>query len=277
MTIAVAVKTSLAVVFAADSKVTTKGIVGLDGEGKLIWQEQTFDNATKVVHDRRAVLMAMIAGHANIGQVSATDFIATREFLHFDLQENQDEAINKLLGEMAEEKRSYWASTQAKADSWPGPTLLLAAPAAGQKTPRVWHASLQGESYTHQEILAEPGVRLEGSYDEVFHLLYGYNPSMLDAIRRYLQLGQDKMNEALDKMPVLRSIDKLNLYAMPLQDAIDFAVFLATVQVQMDRFLPGIPVCGGPIDVMVLQLTPEPKILAFPGKVIHHPINRPTW
>ncbi len=59
---------------------------------------------------------------------------------------------------------------------------------------------------------------------------------------------------------------------MPTQDAMDLAVFLCNVQVQMDRILPGEAACGGPIDLMVLQLAPEPAIVPFYGKVLHHPL-----
>lgn len=72
----------------------------------------------------------------------------------------------------------------------------------------------------------------------------------------------------------MSTIDQVNFETMPLQDAIDFAVFLAGVQIEMDRFLPGSPFCGGPIDVMVLRMVPTPEILTFPGKALHHPENR---
>jgi hypothetical protein len=68
-----------------------------------------------------------------------------------------------------------------------------------------------------------------------------------------LNITKEARLEAFSKMKVFRPIDKLNLWAMPVQDAIDMAVFLATVQVEMDRFLPGTPACGGPIDVMGLR------------------------
>lgn len=58
---------------------------------------------------------------------------------------------------------------------------------------------------------------------------------------------------------------------MPIQDAMDLAYFLADVQIEMDRFLPGAPVCGGPIDLMVLQGLPYRDIKAFPGKSLEHP------
>jgi hypothetical protein len=78
MTIAIAIRTASAVVFAADSKITTSGIAGYEEDGTPRWVEQTYDNATKVVHDRSRTLMAMAAGYSNIGQVTATDFISTQ-------------------------------------------------------------------------------------------------------------------------------------------------------------------------------------------------------
>lgn len=81
------------------------------------------------------------------------------------------------------------------------------------------------------------------------------------------------MTEAIENSRELRPTEKLSLWSMPVQDAIDMAVFLATVQVHMDRFLPGTPACGGPIDAMVLQMAPEPGILTYPGKVLHHPAD----
>ena len=62
MTIAIAIRTGSAVVFAADSKLTTSGLLGFDQDGGPIWERQTYDNAVKVVHDRNQILMAMVAG-----------------------------------------------------------------------------------------------------------------------------------------------------------------------------------------------------------------------
>ena len=42
MTIAISIRTGSAVVFAADSKLTTRGIVGLEEDGTPRWQIQTY-------------------------------------------------------------------------------------------------------------------------------------------------------------------------------------------------------------------------------------------
>lgn len=274
MTIAIAVRTSSAIVFATDSKLTVRSIGGLRPEGTPNWIEQTYDNATKVVHDRTSKLMALATGIVNIGQVSALDFIATYAIDLGASRADEDAAIAALLDGMAREKRAFYAGTSSgiSPEEWPGPSLLLAIPSSESAfTPRLWAADLSGERYRHAEILQQPGIWLEGSYDEVFSLLYGFHPAVSTRISRSLGLDASALRDALTDPGTLRPIDQLNLWTMPLQDAIDLAVFLASVQIEMDRFLPGSPACGGPIDVMVLRMVPAPEILSLPGKTLHHP------
>jgi hypothetical protein len=273
MTIAVAVKTGSAVVFAADSKTTTKGVVGLEQDGSPRLVDQTYDNATKVGTDRSKTLMAMVAGYANIGRVTAMDFISTRAFpvIPGESAIDQDRRLQALVAELVVQKRTYWQATQVPPDEWPGPTVTLASPSPVGHAPRVWLVDLAGADSKLDEILLEPGIRLEGSYASAFSLLYGYEPSVLVGVGA--ELGADEAHswQATGQLKVPRPIDKLNLWAMPIQDAMDLAVFLAEVEIQMQRFLPGNPLCGGPIDVTVLQMAPEPGIVTFPGKVLHHP------
>jgi hypothetical protein len=215
--------------------------------------------------------MAMVAGHANIGRVTATDLISTQSLELPESAEDQDRKIAELVAKMEGRKRDYWASTEVAPENWPGPTVLLAGPRPMENIPRVWRVRLEGAASEISEILTEPGIRLEGAYDEVFGLLYGYEFNVLRGICEQLGVGPEGLADAIKTLKVLRPIDKLNLWAMPVQDAIDMAVFLANVQVEMDRFLPGTPACGGPIDVMVLTMAPVPGILSHPGKVLRHP------
>jgi predicted transcriptional regulator len=66
MTIEIAVRTSSAVVFAADSKLTTSGLVGFEQDGKPRFVQQSYDNAVKLVSDQNRVLMAMVAGQVTL-------------------------------------------------------------------------------------------------------------------------------------------------------------------------------------------------------------------
>jgi len=272
VTIAVAVKTGSFVVFAADSKLTTVGIAGINPNGTPNFVEQTYDNATKVAHDRNGLLMAMVAGHASIGEIAATDFIAKRIY---SLQPNvatQDQDFSTLVTDMVTEKQRYWSQHNVPQAQWLGPTLLLAAPQPGGVGARVWQVDLKGAGAQSSEILLQGGVRLEGTYDSAFSLLYGFQSEVLARIAAQLSLNpQNVFQAASQPQGWLRPLEKMNFAVMPLQDAVDLAFFLATVQVEMERFLPGTPACGGPIDVMVLHTVPDPRIQFIPGKEVHHP------
>lgn len=158
MTIAIAIRTESAVIFAADSKITTRGIIGFEEDGSPRWVDQTYDSATKVVHDRNSVLMAMVAGPANIGRVSAADFASKLSFGHFDSPEQQNLAVQTLVSAMVEQKRTYWQTTEVASANWPGPTVLLAAPGPEASVPRTWRVDLNGEGSSVNEILDQPGI-----------------------------------------------------------------------------------------------------------------------
>lgn len=271
MTIAIAIKTGAAVVFAADSKVTTNGPAGYDQDGQINWLSQTYDNAYKVAHDRNRSLMAMVAGHANIGSLLATDFIGAYTFDPGMDKASQEAALKKLGVDIAVEIKSYWGNINLAVDQWQGPTLLVATPTLGERTARVWSGALNGTDYEFAEILPRPGIKLEGSYSQVMSLLYGFDVAATEAIAQDLGFTFDQFMKSWSASKVLSTISKISLHAMPTQDAIDLAYFLASVQVQMDRFLPGEKACGGPIDVMVLQLMPVPTIVGYLGKTLHHP------
>jgi hypothetical protein len=271
MTIAIAIKTGSAVVFAADSKVTTSGLAGYKEDGAPNWVIQTYDNAYKIVHDGNSRLMAMVAGHVNVGALPATDLIGAERIPPSDSIEEQDKYLDALLQRMEKEARSFWEASKVPEAEWPGPTLTVAMARPDGKSARVWSASVGAGKFQVREILQDPGIHLEGSSDDVFALLYRINPTKASDVVGQLGVNEDKFIETWTSSKVLSPIDQLNLWAMPTQDAMDFAQFLAGVQVQMDRFLPGEAACGGPIDLMVLELYPQTAIREFPGKTLHHP------
>jgi hypothetical protein len=121
------------------------------------------------------------------------------------------------------------------------------------------------------ELLSHPGVFLEGAFFEVFSLLYGYHPEVTSQVIKLNKRRYKSLEEDFEDPSVLKPIRRLNVAAMPIQDAMDLAYFLAGVQIEMDRFLPGTPKCGGSVDLTVLLGTPFRDIKEFPGKLLVHP------
>lgn len=272
VTIAISIQTSTATVFAADSKLTTSGLVGFDDAGEPQFVSQTYDNATKIVRDTAGYAMAVVAGAADLGRISVMDYIASSEMPRGDGPDQQESAIREFIGGIARLRATYWHEAKVNPDRWPVTVVLLAMAPTYTNQPAVWRVVLRGEE--PDVIRLTNPVYLEGSYDGAFSLLYGYRSDVIRDLVRALTIDETKLVEALDTSKILRPIDKLSVGVMPIQDAIDLAVFLATAQVQMERFLPGEPVCGGTIDVMVLKAAPTREILWLPGKVLKHPLGR---
>src|SRR5262249_25721640 len=256
MTIAISIRTNVAAIFAADGKLTTNGLVGFDDGGEPQFVRQTYDNATKIVQDATGVAMAMVAGSGTLGSMSVTDYVASSAVPREPDPQKQEAAIQEFARGMATLRAAYWNEVKVSVDRWPDTAVLLALAPINSRAPRIWHLIFSGEQPSVDEIKAS--VYLEGSYGAAYSLLYGYSGEVMSALGRELKVddkpvGEDAVFATLKGAKVLRPIDKLHAGVMPIQDAIDLAVFLATTQVQMERFLPGEPVCGGPIDVMVLK------------------------
>jgi hypothetical protein len=276
MTIAVSIQINTAAVFAADSKLTTRGLVGFDDAGEPLFVNQTYDNATKIVQDHSGVAIAMVAGSGSLGPMGVLDYIASSSVPR-DADPDQQEALIKEFAEgMAKLRAGYWHERKVAPDRWPYSVVILALAPTASLSPIVRQILFAGEQPQIVKITNQ--VYLEGSYDSAAAILYGVRTDIIDALGEELKVGgqavgAEAIYEVLRKSKkVMRPIDKLSTAVMPIQDAVDLAVFLATCQVQMERFLPGEPVCGGPIDVMVLKTSPRREVLCFPGKALQHPV-----
>lgn len=276
MTVAVLIRTNTAAVFAADSKLTTSGLIGFDEAGEPQFVNQTYDNATKIVADTAGLGMAVVAGTAALGPGSVMDYIASSSVPRAADDATQEAAIRDFADGMAKLRAAYWHERKVSPDRWPVTVVMLALAPAYTNQPLTWRLLFQAEN---PEVLSVTNrVYMEGSYDGAYSLLYGYRTDVIDDLARELKVGDQAVGEAaiyqtLRDTKVLRPIDKLSVHVMPIQDAVDLAVFLATAQVQMERFLPGEPSCGGPIDVMVLKTSPKAEILWLPGKKLRHPLG----
>jgi hypothetical protein len=272
VTIAISVKTATAVIFAADSKLTTYGRVGYDTSGAPVIVPQTYDNATKIVQDAAGGYIAVVTGSVSLGRVSFMDYIASSAIPGGGNPDEHDAKIREFAQGMANLRAAYWNDVEL--DRWPDTVLLLASRAESLPGPVIWRLGFVKKDLTVQRVT--PGIYLEGSCREVSTLLYGFDFQVFGALSDALviggkPLGFDGMLEEINKLKILRPIERINTSVMPVQDAIELAYFLASAQVQMDRFLPGDKACGGPIDVMVLKTAPGHEILWHPGKQVHHP------
>lgn len=273
ITILAAVKTSTDLVLASDSKVSTLGIGGIDQQGKPIYLNQAYDYATKISFSRNNVWTVGIAGAASIGAIGFNDIIQNllpADVLVFSNRAEQDEKLNKLVSFIANIRLSYYyEELNLSPEFWDHTVLLIFSSDPEGRSVRGWRVFYFEDRFTSEEILNHPSVYLEGSYKHAFSLLYGYNVDVMNELAVTLDCDKDSIFHGINTS--IKPITMLNLGPMPLQDAIEFATFLIEVQIQMERFVPGNPVCGGPIDIAIVHGLPKNSVKWFPGKQIHHP------
>jgi hypothetical protein len=274
MTIVVGIQTNTAAIFAADSRLSTKAFVGFDAAGEPQFVKQTYENATKIVHDTDRLAMAAIAGSATLGPVGVLDYIASSAVPRAPAGGDQEALLKGFADGMAKLRAEFWRDKKLAEDRWPRTVVMLALAPTTTRSPQMWRIDLLKEEPSVS--LIRIPVYLEGTYDSAMSLLYGYHGDVMDALAKELKIGEQTIGEEaiydlLRSNKVLSPIDKLAVGVMPVQDAVELACFLATVQIQMERFLPGDPYCGGPLDVMVLKTAPSAEIVWLPGKLLHHP------
>jgi hypothetical protein len=97
----------------------------------------------------------------------------------------------------------------------------------------------------------ECGMTWNGEPEAVSRLVLGVSPQIQQVLHQHLGVPQQDIGKVAEV--IQQHLQRpLILPAMPIQDAIDLAVFLVDTTVQFSRFSPGAPTVGGPIEVAAI-------------------------
>jgi hypothetical protein len=273
MTIAITIRTATAAVFVADSKLTTAVYVGRDAEDKPQFLPQTYDNAVKIIQDHSGSAIASVAGEANLGSITLMDYIRSSSIPLTPVAEEQSTAMGEFASGIAALRAAQFKNFGMPEAEWPASTVVIAVAHPRSSEPLVWQMLFKGE--TPEVAPIKNRLWFSGTYRYAFSVMYGYNPAIADALAQNIEIDGkpigDGLMEKLNKLPTLRPLDMLSLDVIPIQDAVELGYFLATVEIEMERFLPGNKYCGGAIDVAVLRTAPTREILWGAGKTLRHP------
>lgn len=215
MTILVVVKTGSAVVMAADSKLTTQSVAGINEDGSPNFILQTYDHAVKITLDHDETALAAFAGNGTIGEINATDYFSTRSANLAGDRVEQDKAIKEMLGDMVETRKQFFLARELSPDQAPFTIALIAAAPRGERAPRVWRLELNGFSGEVNEILENSGVWFEGQNDNVLSLFYGYRAEYIGEVKSKLDIDEEKLMNALNEMSFNRPVAQVNFITMP--------------------------------------------------------------
>jgi len=247
MTICIAVKVGEGLILAADSTTTIQ-----DAKGGVI---KTYDYASKVAQIRDYPIGVFSWGVGGLGARSTQSLVM--EFEH-DLPSAESAKDFKVKG-IADQffeffKQRYYAQPTPQKGDRPLLGLFVGGYSAGGFFPEEYwfelpkHTNVEVRRPDNPDGSPNFGADWFGQTDAISRLIHGYDDGF---IRELINQGLDKA--VIDQIVSAHKFEYPIVFnAMPLQDAIDLVVYLAQLTIGRFRFVAGVPVCGGEIDVAVI-------------------------
>ena len=269
MTVCVSVKVSEGLVLAADSTAAIEGQIGDGPRGVL----KTYDHMRKLAHVKDYPIGTLTWGTAHIGARTVDSLIKEFEHKMPSLHEEEEKCKEQRIRSEEPEPYSYNVRKIAEnliaqildkyqeefgnrsQEDQPRLGLLVSGYSSGQFFPEQWLAEMPLKPELRDlrsDYGGQPnfGANWFGVTDAIVRLHWGRDDQALTILSERFQVEKDEIRELLAPLqyPVL-------FEGMPLQDAVDYAVYLINVVIGRFRFVMGAPLCGGEIDVAVI--TPD--------------------
>jgi hypothetical protein len=272
MTICVAVKVSEGLVLAADSTAVVQGAMQAPGGQIQSGVLKTYEHARKLSHVKDYPIGTLSWGIALVGSRSVESLIKEYEYSLVSLKEEEEKLRERRMrNEAKPDERptydvreiavglrdhvcKYYLAEFSKQpeDKRPHLGALVSGYSSGQFFPEQWLIDLPREAEVTRvrpDVEGRPhfGANWFGLTDAVVRLHWGRDEQVLDTVAKRFQVPIEEVRQLLAsyQYPVLFD-------GMPLQDAIDYAVYLVNVAIGRFRFVVGAPLCGGEIDVAVI-------------------------
>jgi hypothetical protein len=279
MTICVLVKVSEGLVLAADSTAAIEGRVGAEQSGIL----KTYDHVRKLSHIKDYPIGTLTWGTALVGTRSVESLVKEYEYGLLSLKEEEEKArlqrregreceefqysVKKIASDLLEYIQQYYDAefgTQS-VESRPFLGLLVAGYSSGQFFPEHWLFQLPNEPELKnirpdKEGKPDFGAHWYGLTDAIIRLHWGRDERAIGLLAEHFKVSEQEIHDVLQPLQY-----PVSFAGMPLQDAIDYAVYLINVAIGRFRFVIGAPLCGGEIDVAIIT----PKDFTW--------VRRKTW
>ena len=254
MSIVITVKVGEGVVLVADSAGTIEGEVkgpGVQGRGIL----QTYYHAKKISHLGDYPIGTLTWGISHLGARNIESFIKEYESTLPPAKETDEykvEDIAKGLCDFISSKYNQAFQSIKEKDQRPVLGFIICGYSSGKFLPEQYRRIFPVEE---KIVPLRPdlpngrpkfGANWYGVTDAVARLFLGFDPRLEDEFVK-AGLEREQVRSTLRKFEYPVIFD-----GMPLQDAIDLAVFLASAAIWRSRFHVGAPTVGGDIDVAVI-------------------------
>lgn len=252
MTVCVAIQVNDCLVFAADS---ASSMIGIDPAGNQV-VSNVYNHGRKVFSLYKGLpIVAMTCGMGNI-QGSSIDVLAKDLRLLFATPGGA-EAIDPssfTVEEFCQKARTYFESQYLSDLNRPqGPhsfELYVGGISSGERLGEVWKFSIINGTVSPAASVfpkGESGVIWAGQPEALNRLLVGFS-SRLEGVLVGAGVQQPQLGQLLTAISNETRV-AITHPAMPVQDAIDLAMFLVSVTIGFTKFQPGANTVGGDIDV----------------------------
>lgn len=251
MTIAISVKVSEGLVLAADSALTVEGQIAKKGEPPRAGILQVYPHATKVTQIGSWPVGAINWGTGLIGSRTIGSLVDEYSNVLPDVQHVTVEQIAKEVYEFMTE-RCLGALKEAGGHLG----LQIAGFSPGAFFPEQYLLVLPAEQGPDGQGISavrpngpdgspDFGANWYGLTEAIIRLVKGFEPQAIQSLTKAGVSEQIAAKIRQFEYPVV-------FEAMPLQDAVDVAAWLADVVIGRFRFVVGTPRCVGPVDIATI-------------------------
>lgn len=252
MTIAISLKVGEGLVLAADSTATYGEEIG----GQFVVQ-QSYHHAQKLIRIKDYPIGVLTYGLGTIGKRNLESFIGEFEVDLPEIGINPGYTVEQIARNFYDFLRPRYdaahpPSPPGQPDQRPRIGVVIGGYLDRTYFPDEFEFILPGADLNRARAVPETdfGIRWWGDQDPIFRLYFGVDSGIVkwaedrglpnaDALALYAELRQ-------------RFAWPIIFESMPLQDAIDLAVYFVNVTIGRSRFVVGPAICGGHVDVAVI-------------------------
>jgi hypothetical protein len=260
MSIAVIVTVHDGLVIAADSAASLVMTGPTTGIAKV------YNNANKIFNlFKGKPIGCVVFGAGSIGNASMATLIkdlrsllmneGTAEDLDFDAESFTVEEIAKILADFLGEEFQKIAGQPALLTADIG--ILVGGYSSTSSFGEVWSIEIQkGQPNPPVRVRAqnEAGLNWGGASEILQRIVRGYSPGLFQVLSDINTPSKpaDQLFSELNPLLSAKLQAPLVFAPMPIQDAIDLAEFLVHASIMYSRFIPGMQIVGGPIEIAAI-------------------------
>ena len=255
MSLGIAFKGPEGVVLAADSRVTLT--TQLAGEKVTI--PAHFDNATKLLRVGGQEYVGVVTyGLGAIGQKeprTAHSFVPEIERL-LQMENEGRLSVESFARRLSSFFLDQWAATMPSVDTYVGPDMVFLVGGYDADAPygRVFEVIVPRRPEPREYLPDSFGPIWGGQGDFTFRLVNGYDPKVPALSKECLGLSDDQVNQLTGHLRSHLGVG-IPYQFLPLQDCVDFCLFVIRTTIMLQSFSVGLRGVGGAVDVAVITRT----------------------